>query len=206
VGDDTIWSWVSLAWDSQLLRSNIESRAATTAGQYNVSISRLADIPIPLPSVTEQNQIILEVEQRVSAANRLEASLEQQLARAKTTRNSLLREAFAGRLVAQDPKDEPASIMLKRFTAYRDAKAREPKGNRMSKSKSAPKGMVRRDLLAILEENGKPMTPEELFRASGHSQDSVEQFFAELRDLTTAPPKIVEDRKGSSRCLLRIVS
>ena len=60
-----------------------------------------------------------------------------------------------------------------------------------------------RNLLEILKEKGGPMTPEELFRVSGHSQESVDQFFAELRDLTTAPAKIAEERRGTGATLLR---
>ncbi len=47
------------------------------------------------------------------------------------------------------------------------------------------------------------MTPEELFRLSGHSQESVDEFFAELRELTTPPAKITEERRSGSRVQLR---
>jgi type I restriction enzyme S subunit len=54
LGDETLWSWVGLAWNSNMIRANIESRAATTAGQYNISLSGLADLAIPLPALAEQ--------------------------------------------------------------------------------------------------------------------------------------------------------
>jgi hypothetical protein len=76
----------------------------------------------------------------------------------------------------------------------------------MSKSKSKIKTTGRRNLLEVLEENGEPMTPEELFLASGHSQESVDQFFAELRELTTIPPKIAEERRAGGLTQLRAVS
>jgi len=47
------------------------------------------------------------------------------------------------------------------------------------------------------------MTPEELFRASGHSQESVDQFFAELRELTSTPTKIEEQRRRGGQILLK---
>lgn len=57
----------------------------------------------------------------------------------------------------------------------------------------------------VLKENGGPMTPEELFQASGHTQESVDQFFAELRELTVTPTKIVEERRAGGLRLLRAV-
>ena len=47
------------------------------------------------------------------------------------------------------------------------------------------------------------MTPEELFHASGHTQDSVDRFFAELRELTATPPKIEEERGAGKLRRLR---
>lgn len=202
-GDETIWSWVSLAWDSNVLRSSIESRAATTAGQYNVSLSSLADLAIPLPSTDEQTEIISQVERRLSAADRLATALEQQLIRASATRQLLLREAFAGRLVPQDANDESVSLLLKRVSAARESEAQKPKGKRMSKSKAKMKAAGYRSLLAVLKENGGPMTPEELFHKSRHSEESVDQFFAELRELTTSPPRIAEERKTKAVTLLK---
>lgn len=110
VGDETIWSWVSVAWDSDMLRSNIESRAATTAGQYNVSLSGLADLAVPLPPLVEQIEIVREVERRLSAADRLAVSLEQQLTRARVTRQSILQEAL---MDASSPKTP--TMNLQRF-------------------------------------------------------------------------------------------
>jgi type I restriction enzyme S subunit len=206
VGDETLWSWISVALGSSLLRAEIESRAATTAGQYNVSLSGLVDLAIPLPPTDEQVEIVSEVERRLSAADRLEAALKQQFVRAIAARELLLREAFSGRLLPQDPRDEAASLLLERIRTVREVEAQKPKGRRMSRSKPKVKNAERRDLLTVLKENGGQMTPEELFVASGHSQESVDQFFAELRDLTTSPARLVEERKSGTQILLRSVS
>jgi type I restriction enzyme S subunit len=203
LGDEVIWSWLSLAWESNIVRQGIESRAATTAGQYNVSLSGLADLAIPLPPSNEQAEIICEVERRLLAADRLAAALEQQLVRASNTRQSLLLEAFAGRLVNQNPNDEPASLLLEHIHSIREAEAQKSKGGAMSTPKVKTKSVGPRNLLTVLEENSTPMTPEELFHASGHSQESVDEFFAELRQLTTIPAKITEERKAGAITLLK---
>ena len=79
----------------------------------------LRRIAIPLPSLSEQKQIIAEVQQWLSVVIDLEAVLEANLKRAERLRQSILREAFAGRLVPQDPNDEPASVLLERIRGER---------------------------------------------------------------------------------------
>jgi len=94
--------------------------------------------------------------------------------------------------------------LLARIRAVREVEAREPKTKRMPKSKLKTK-VKRRRLLDVLRQHKKPMTPEELFRAAGHSEDSVDAFFAELRELTGKPPQIKEQRVKSGRSLLESV-
>jgi type I restriction enzyme S subunit len=195
VGEKTLWSWISLAWDSHEIRSAIQSRAATTAGQYNVSLSGLADLALPLPPLPEQSEIIPEVERHLSAADRLAATLNRQLERARALRQSLLREAFAGNLVPQSHDDEPALDLLKRIQSARKVEALQPKTKRMPKQKKQPKRTARYDLVEVLKANGTPMTPSQLFTRAGYAQPidpaetndptkAVEAFFAEVARLT----------------------
>ena len=179
VGEKTLWSWISLAWDSHTIRSAIQSRAATTAGQYNVSLSGLADLALPLPPLTEQLEIVREVERCLAAADRLAVTLSRQLDRAQVTRQSLLREAFAGRLARQDSKDEPAAILLKRICADREAEAKKPKPKRMPKPKLKSVETLEQ-LEGLVQDLGKGATPERLLLAA-RLGDNVEKFFDLLR-------------------------
>lgn len=173
--------------------------------QQKVSLSGFSRISMPLPPLAEQVEIVREVEHRLSAADRLVITLEQQLIDARVARQSLLREALMGRLVPQNPEDEPAEILLQRIRLARETESRKLKDNQMSKPRSKIKPSGPSNLLMTLNENG-PMTPEELFQASGHSQETVDQFFAELRELTTAPAKVVEERQTNTEVLLKVVS
>ena len=151
LGDNTLWSWISLAWDSNMLRNRIESTAKTTAGQYNLSLSGLADISIPLPPLSEQSELVRAVARRMTAADRLVARVHEQLLRAHSVRDALTRRAFRGRLVPQDPADPPASVLLQRL-----------------QSEPAPRRTIRRartHMAAIMRE--PPATPESL-RAAWH--------------------------------------
>jgi type I restriction enzyme, S subunit len=174
------------------------------ASQPNLNTGIIRSIVTAIPPFAEQTIIIRELERRLSAADRLAVSLNEQLARARAMRQLLLREAFAGQLVPQIVDDEPAPVLLERIRSARQVETRKPGGVTMPN----PKGRVRtrRELLAILKENGRSMTPEELFRASGYSQDLVDRFFIELRELTTKPAKISEERTSSGATMLKAIS
>jgi type I restriction enzyme S subunit len=76
---------------------------------------------IPLPPLAEQRRIVKEVERRLSVIDALEEAVEANLTRAERLRQAILKTAFEGRLVPQDPNDEPASALLGRTQAERDA-------------------------------------------------------------------------------------
>ncbi len=79
----------------------------------------IEDFLIPLPSTAEQQQIVSEIERRFSVADAVEQTIDQALAQSTRLRQSILKRAFAGKLVPQDPTDEPASILLERIKSQR---------------------------------------------------------------------------------------
>ena len=115
--------WFHIYSTSQLGRAFIEKNAASSAGQNNVSLSLIHTMPIPLPPLSEQHRIVAEVERRLSVVQQAEATVKASLARAERLRQSILKQAFSGKLVPQDPDDEPASALLERIRAEREAEA-----------------------------------------------------------------------------------
>lgn len=182
------------------------NRYAPATAQKNINIKILEALAVPLPPLDEQSEIVHEAERRLSSASRLGAALDQQLERALSARRSVLEEAFAGRLVPQDPKDAPAVTLLERVHIARDSETDQSRAKRMPKSKSSRQNVSRpRNLLTVLKDCDGPMSPEELFHASGHSQEFVDQFFAELRELTGSPNKVIESRDAAGVVSLKAV-
>ena len=87
------------------------------SGQPNVNAKILSQITLPLPPFPEQQSIVSQVERRLSVADEVEKTVTTELKRAEQLRQSILKKAFSGELVSQDPNDEPASVLLERIKA-----------------------------------------------------------------------------------------
>ena len=77
-------------------------------------------VPIPLSPLAEQRRIVAEVERRLSLADAVEKTVGQSLTQAERLRQSILKKAFEGRLVAQDASDEPAEKLLEQIRIDRE--------------------------------------------------------------------------------------
>jgi len=74
----------------------------------------LRGVALPLPPLSEQTQIVTEVAEKLSQIEAAGVAIDHGLARAARLRQSILKRAFAGQLVPQDPHDEPATALLQR--------------------------------------------------------------------------------------------
>ena len=83
----------------------------------NLNQGIIKDIAVPLCSLEEQLQIVEEIERRFSIADRIEEIVEQNLKKTERLRQSILKKTFEGKLVPQDPSDEPAAVLLERIKA-----------------------------------------------------------------------------------------
>lgn len=165
----------------------LEKSAGT--GRQNLSAPELESIAIPLPPLVEQAEIIHEVERRLEAADQLAATLEQKLTQASEIRQSLLREAFSGHLVPQDPNDEPASALLERVRlekARLEAAQLEARSQSRRQKTSTRKAMKKSQLtpetlLAAFEKIERKTDATLLFHEAGCVPDDVIVFYETLR-------------------------
>ena len=101
------------------VRAQIEAKAKSTSGVNNISAKELQELNVPICSTAEQTEIIRILEARFEAAELLDMEIDASLARADALRQSILKKAFVGQLVLQDPDEEPASALLERIQAGR---------------------------------------------------------------------------------------
>jgi type I restriction enzyme S subunit len=107
-------------------KSKLEEFAPATA-QKNINVDILKKIEIPLAPLLEQQAIVSEIESRLSVCDKLEESITLSLKKAEALRQSILKKAFVGKLVPQDPNDEPASVLLERIKAEKEKNMPEKK-------------------------------------------------------------------------------
>jgi len=179
--------WVNSDFLSFALRADAPTRRhlfGNVRGQTRPGINGtiLKSAPVALPPLNEQSKIVREVKDRLSAAARLAKVLDQQLANGRVARQSLLRQAFIGILVAQDPEAESASLLTERLRAANKVDASKTRGKGMQKS--IPRSKIsRRPLIDVLHQTITPITPEQLFRDAGFEPSQVDEFYRELVSL-----------------------
>jgi type I restriction enzyme S subunit len=117
---------VDPAWDPWLLatlrslhgRRQIEALATGNQDSMrNIGQDRIRRIAVPIPPRAERERIVAEVSRRLSVFDTLAHTVARNLARCTALRQSILERAFSGKLVPQDPSDEPASALLERIRA-----------------------------------------------------------------------------------------
>lgn len=103
-------------------------------GRPRLNLGEVKALILPLPPLSEQHRIVAEVERRLSVIDELEATIAANLKRAERLRQAILKRAFEGKLVPQDPTDEPASVLLERIRAERARPKATPKAPQKSTS------------------------------------------------------------------------
>lgn len=112
------------------------------AGKPGLNLDNLRTLPIPLAPLAEQEAIVEAVEAQLSVIDHLEADITAKLKSAQGLRQSILRHAFTGQLVPQDPNDEPASELLKRIATEREERARLTASARLATKAAGKKQVV----------------------------------------------------------------
>ena len=117
-------------------KDDLERYAPATA-QKNINLGTLKGLAIPFPPLAEQNVITEEIDRHLSVADAVEATVDAELKRSDALRQSILKQAFSGKLVPQDPNDEPAEKLLERITKEKSKRESDQKTNRKAKKQLA---------------------------------------------------------------------
>lgn len=119
-------SWLKTVLSSPLIRRELSRKSTgTKEGMRNISQESVLDTVIPLAPAAESAALVDAVEDQLSVIDHLESDIAAKLSESQSLRQSILRHAFTGKLVAQNKKDEPASELLKRIAAERAERARQ---------------------------------------------------------------------------------
>lgn len=149
--------WVLYCLRSRWGRSEIERLATgNQESMRNIGQDRIRQIRIPLPPLAEQRRIVAEVERRLSVVNAMEQTVGRGLARAARLRQAVLRKAFAGELVPQDPGDEPASVLLERIRAERAANPAAGKRRNTGRGRQSRSGKAVQASLSLSDATATP--------------------------------------------------
>ena len=113
------YSWVL---GSQRVKDFLAASSIGTTMQ-NLNEGILHSVPVPVCSRHEQNEVFREIERQYSTLDHIESAIDSEITKSATLRQSILKKAFSGQLVPQDPCDEPASSLLERIKAEKAARS-----------------------------------------------------------------------------------
>jgi type I restriction enzyme, S subunit len=120
-------AFMQIVLNSPTIRARIERQAKSTSGVHNLNGGEVKAIAFDLPDLDTQAAVVDAVEEALARTAQGEAWCETELKRSIALRQSVLKDAFSGKLVPQDPSDEPADKLLERIRA---ARAEKPKVKR----------------------------------------------------------------------------
>lgn len=91
-------------------------------GRPRINTTQLKNFAIPLCGRAEQNEIMSQLSEKLSLTDNIDVSIEREIEKCNMLRQSILENAFSGKLVPQDPNDEPASLLLNRISREKTEK------------------------------------------------------------------------------------
>lgn len=107
-----------------------------TTNLASINMTILRAFPVPVPPPEEQEAIIVQLREQLAAVDTQVVAVELSMKQSAAQRQNLLKAAFSGQLVPQDPADESASVLLDRIRAERAAgtAGKRPRGRRATET------------------------------------------------------------------------
>lgn len=187
-------------WGNTFGQSYFDAGGKQTTNLASINKTVLSMFPIPIPSMEEQEQIITELERATTIIDSFENDIEKALSESEALRQSILKKAFSGKLVSQNPNDEPASKLLARIQTEREQTQKEKKSSKVPRKIVKKKKVnVMADLIEVLKNTKDWLNAQEVFRqcgiADGSETDDIEKIYEELRTYEKED-KIEIERRG----------
>lgn len=119
--------YLSFLLKSSYFKNEIKKMPTTGSAQKAIHEKQLLQIFIPLPTPEKQVQIVAELKKKSSISTTISNEIDSQLSLLKLLRQQILQDAIQGKLVPQDPNDEPASILLEKIKAEKEQLVKDKK-------------------------------------------------------------------------------
>ena len=117
----TLPELMNVCLNSQPIRERVAG-LAKGIGRPRINLSHTRAICIPIPPLYEQYEIVRIISTGLEAITQQLDAISLAMRQAEAQRQNILKAAFSGQLVPQDPNDEPASVLLERIRAERAAR------------------------------------------------------------------------------------
>lgn len=188
---------------------NFISKSSRGNAQPTLYIKAMSAIPIALPPLIEQKEIVRHIEELFTFADSIEQKSNAALEQVKNLTQSILAKAFRGDLTAGWRAANPelisggnsAKALLTKIKAERKAIKKQPKPKRPAVDKKKGNRMSKPiKVVEALKQAGEPLSGQQLLAAAGYPNDSsteqLEQFFLDIRDALTIEESIVKLERG----------
>lgn len=125
--------------NSQIAQNHRSKVKSFGVNQSIINGTKLKQYPFPICEITSQRAIVKEIESRLSVCDKIEETIENSLQQAAALRLRIVKKAFEGKLVPQNPSDEPAEKLLERIRAAKGNGKPEKKKKAEKKVKTPKK-------------------------------------------------------------------
>ena len=180
-----------------------------TTNLASINKGILQSFPVPLAPIEEQIEIGEQLQEELDALGKQEESAQSGLALCEAQRKNILKDAFSGKLVPQDSKDEPAALLLERIKVERE-KAVDQIKPKARKKKVIRQAMIMDTLEEALKSKADWVDAQEAFSICGVTTntdvDRIEELYAELRELDKAGRLEIERHGNYDMLRLKAVS
>lgn len=184
---------------TNVVREYIKANVVSSAGQNTINQKTLDNMPLLLPSIDEQAEIVRRIKLAFEKLDKIELRYQKTKEYSDKLTQSILNKAFRGELVPQDPSDKPISLdeIQAQIVEKSSKKRKTLKNNKVQE-------MVK-EIIEILKEYPEGISPEELFKNSKYSQkdftdDDIIEFYKELSNLLDS--KLTEEKNSVNHKIL----
>ena len=126
-----VYSNVDVSWSGIFLSALNLNQYATATAQPGLAVANINKVLIPLPPIGEQKRIVAKLEKLLPLIDEFSAAQEQldklNKELPEALKKSILQEAIQGKLVPQNPKDEPASVLLAKIRKEKESLVKQGK-------------------------------------------------------------------------------